>query len=467
MILRLTDGTTTISLTNGTDDIWIRRGGGYVPSAPQVSVTQYESLLRDGGDVVNVKRLDVEESVEVYFNPVGDTLSDAQDALNAVEALFAQAIHRSNTGKGAAVYVEYDPDDGGTPWRSEISYGRITLADGAEKLHRIGVSQGLVSWRRKFYWEGAETELALYNPSVVSKQTGGVTVECTTDTTPYYNYVDIDGGDVDGVIPSPLEISLFNSYNVVPRTYNMHLAANIFAEPATFDHILEGEDADYIAGGAAATVDANSSEGEYQVATWAGDAYTRIFSWDLNTVYLNKCKGYRFRILGRLVAGTSSGVRAKLRITFAGVTTVLETPSVALDEDTVQDFGVVRLPPWLRGSESAYQVRLDIYAQKTGGASVYLDFIQVTPVDGYRVLNPQGYGVDYQWTLVDDGVDDLLYVAISGARAGYYAGRGDRLVAWPGRDMRIYFLCDTSTADVQVARTHTMRVYYRPRRLTL
>lgn len=462
MILRVTDGTTTIYLNGGTSSIYLAEN--YAPVAPELTTTEFVDTLRDGGEVTHVRYANVVESVTVSV--AASTFATVQAAVQALETLFAQAHHRAKTGKGAAVYVEYRAADSGTVYRSELLHARMepdreTASEGwiADSALRY-----VIAWQRRFYWEGERTELALENGNG-GPTTGGLTIQNTTDAT-HFNYVELDGTAIGGVLPTPLEVRLYNSYNSATRASLVYVAENVFSAPTAFSHILEGEDADYVAGSAAATTSAISSNGEYQRATWAGDGFTRVFSWDLSTTVLGYTQGFWFRLLARVIS-VSSDARVKLRVTFATVTAVVETVDVALDDTIIQNLGVIQLPPWLAGETSLYTVRLDVYAQRTGGGTIDLDFVQVTALDGYRELRPSGYGTPYLSTLVDDGIGGSLYVLYGSSKAGYYVLRGTQINAFPGKDARLYFLADSHSGEFDIARTHSVRVYYRPRRLTV
>lgn len=463
MILRLTDGTTTINLTGGTNYFYLAEN--YAPVTPEPEIAEVLSQMRDGGEITSVLQRNVSESV--VLAAVAAAFATIQTAVNSIETLLLQAAQRRNTGKGAVVYVEYRPGDSGTIYRSELLYGR--LAPDQEMSSTAWAAAGALrvtlAWQRRFYWEGSETELALDNGTIGSKVTGGVTVY-NHDDSGHDNWVDIAAGDIAGVLPSPLEIRMYNSYNVSARDYALAVAGNTFAAPATLSHILEGENATDIAGGAAATVAANSSNGYYQVASWGSSTESKIMEWTLNAAYLAKTQGFSFRLLARVVAA-SAGLRLKPKVLFS-LTPLWEGAEVAVGTSEWLDLGVVRLPPWLAGQTNLYDISLALYGKLSGGASISLDFVQVTPLDGYRYLASRGYGAAYLTTLVDDGIENLLYVDWGGAGLiGNFVAQGQRVHAWPGRALRLYFLAVNSSGNMDIDRTHTVRVYYRPRVLSV
>jgi hypothetical protein len=465
MILRVTDGTTTIYLNGGTNSFYLAEG--YAPVTPELSVVEAAAqAVRDGGDVTAATRRNPVETV--VLSVVASAFATAQTALRGLETLLQQAIHRSNTGKGSAVYVEYRAADSGDVYRSELLYGRVEPdpETGTAGWVAVGALRCTVMWQRRYYWEGTRTELALDNTSTPSKATGGVTIYNHDDAgSGHDNYVDIAAGDVGGVIPSPVELSIYNSYNVAARTYDMHIANNVFASPATLAHIIEAESCTFAYGGAAATANADASGGYYQTATYGADGQVAALRWDLSAAFLATTKGNRFRVLGRVVSVTT-GMRAQLK-TLLSVTTIAESPEVTATTGLV-DFGVVQLPPYLTGETSLYPLTFELHGRLTGGWSLSLDYLQLTPLDSYRVLIPRGYGTIYTATIVDDGITNSLYVQWSGSgKTGHYVAHGSPVMLWPSVAQRLYFLCDNSSGSTEIARTHTVRAYYRPRLLTI
>jgi hypothetical protein len=152
------------------------------------------------------------------------------------------------------------------------------------------------------------------------------------------------------------------------------------------------------------------------------------------------------------------------------LTSVAEAAEVTLGSNYIQDLGVLQLPPWLRGETGLYPVDLILYARREGGSGSFsLDFIQLTPLDSYRVLTPRGYGAAYGVTVVDDSIMNSLYTMgwDSSYKTGHYMHRGEPIMLWPARDQRLYILGTSDVSGSAVERTYSVRVYYRPRRLTL
>jgi len=470
IVLRLTDGTTTVNLHGGAQAINLAEP--YAPVAPDIETAEAVSMLRDGGVVTAALQRNVTESCVVAIT--GSSYTTVQTALHSVELLLAQAVQRSNTGKGPQVWVEYAAESSGGVYRSELLYGRAqvdreTATEGwiADSALRV-----VIGWQRRFYWEGNLIQLSLKNTAYAVKTAGGIVIYNHSDGG-HDNWVDIVGTDIAGVLPTPLMIKIYNSYNVAARTYKVYAAGNTFAAPTTLAHILEGEAAATVAGSAAPTADATSSAGYYQTATWAGSTETAALTWTLNAAYMAATQGYRFRLLARVFSTASSGLRVRPKLLFAGLTALWTGAYTTItyplsSTSTIQDLGVVQLPPWLEGRTDLYEITLGLYGIRTGGATLDLDFVQVTPLDGYRYFYPQGYGLPYLSFLVDDGPAGQVYVDYGATgKAGYYNVQGQVINAYPGRDLRLYFLASNDYGSMTIARTHVILVYYRPRVLSV
>ena len=463
-ILRITNGTTTVSLTGGA----VSLAEPFMPSAPEVSTVEFVAeSLRDGGELFEVTRRNVTESARVTM--VGASAAVVQALQNSIETLFLEAEHRQRKGTGNRVWVEYRPGSSGTVYRSEILYGRVApdAATGRAANWTDVAIQALVVWRRRFYWEGAETELPLANGS--GSGTGGRGIY-NHDDSGHDNWVEIDALDVVGVMPAPIRLEMTNSYNVTERDYRFYIGLNVFANPGTLVHILEGENSDYSAG--STVVSATSSNGNYEALTWGGDNETLVIRWALSTSLLAACAGNYFRLLARFTGNPTAGIKVMPKITYptgTPITVVSESQEMALNTSELQDLGSLQIPPWLAGETALTGVDLCLYARRVGGGSLNLDYVQLTAVDGWRRLVPRGYGSQYLRRVVDDGIEGKLWIdtGASTNRAGIYIGYGRQVAVWPGRDQRIYVLISNSSSDAEIARTHTVRAYYRPRRWTV
>jgi len=264
--LRLTDYTTTINLNDFTSTRLIK----YTPQSPNLSTVDLTpESLRDGGERIVTTRRNVTESAEIII--IGSTMDAVRSIVRQIEALLRQAEEYQKRHVGARVYVELDPGASGTVYRSEILSGKVEWPDDTLSMWWANrKTRVVIAWTRRYYWEGPEIELPLTNGNGTNV-TGGLTVYNHDDgDAGHDNYVQIAGADVGGVIPAPAKIRTLNTYNSSARSAQFFVAHNAFSTPTSFAHILEAENRNYVAGGAAPTADTSSSGGYRQGISWAG-----------------------------------------------------------------------------------------------------------------------------------------------------------------------------------------------------
>lgn len=464
-LLRVTDGTTTVNLTGG--PIYLRE---YVPQSPNISTVEFVSWsMYDGGDIFSVTRRNVTEPAQVTV--IGSTNDEAREQVRALEALFLQAEEYQRSKKGNRVWVEFQPGQSGDIYRSEILYGKVE--PGSETLHLHWPEAAIecaVIWRRRFFWEGPEEELPLTNGG--GSGSGGRTIYNHDDGgTGHDNWVEIDGDDVGGVLPAPIRLEITNTYNFSTRSYDFFIGHNVFSSPGSLSHILEAEDAD---SKGTDYSDAIYSNGARNAFTWSGDTQSNLWRWDLSPSLLNACAGHHFRLIAKFSTAPSSSTKLQAALYFpSGVplTKIAESAEVALSSTAqTQEIGALQIPPWLPGETDQASISLLLKGRREGGGTLYLDFLQLTPMDSYRVLSPKGYGAAYLVRVVDDGIEKTLWTDgwAGGGKTGHYIGYGRTVHLWPGRDQLLYFLVtNNSTSLDEIDRTHSVRVYYRPRRVTL
>lgn len=462
MILRITDGTTTVNLTGGT----VRLANGYVPKRPDISTIEaVAASLRDGGELKGLTNRNVTEAFVIAIS--GAAWSTVESSKTSIETLLEQAERYQKHQLGARVYVEYSADDS-TVWRSELLYGKLQpdAKMGSAAWLNESAMRFTVTWRRRFYWEGAEVELALENNTVYPRVTGGVTVvNHDDDDVGDCNWVAINGGDVSGLLPAGMRLEITNTY-ATAGGYSYWVGHNVHGNPASLVHVLEGEDADYKAGAASATAHSGSSGGETQPVTWSGGDATRVMWWTLDDTFLSACGGLWFRVLARFTS-MDSDVRLQVKSSYYAGTVLQEAQEVIARTHDITDLGALRLPPWLPGESGLQDVELELWGRKSGGGSFSLDFLMLMPAEGFRAFSPLGYGLPQNATLVDDGILGKTYVTRSTGKAAYYVPRGLPIMLIPGSSQRLYFLCENWSGDAEIDRTHSIRVYARPRILTL
>ncbi len=418
-----------------------------------------------------LRSLSLEETLEnaqATLSESAEVLFTSTAAMQAVQAAFAQARLRKRKAFGDRVYLQLTPQGLSNIYRSEILNGALDLSEEALGYEWVNSKwHGFPSWTRRAFWEGPEAELSLSNGS--GSGTGGRTIYNHDDAGGGHdNWVDILAASVGGVLPAAMRIELTNSHNDPDRAEHVFVGLNHESAPSTFAHILEAESAATIVAGAT-TAHASASNGNYVATTVAAGAESTYFKFDLTTAMLNAAKGNKFRVLARFYSAPPSDCQARIKV-YTSVTPLWEGEQVDISSaNGIIDLGTVRLPPYLVGTGTIYPLELYVLYEKAAGGTVSLDFLQLTPLDGWRSLESRGYGASYNVRVVDDGLDDLVYSDgwSPAGKFGNYVGYGNRIMLWPGKDQRLYFLSNKLSAISDIAQTWSVRVYYRPRILTL
>lgn len=439
-VVALTDGTTTISLSSNGCLLT-----NYTPQTPEP----------DGAGGWKP----VTEAIE--FVIADATVAAVQAKFNAIERLLWR-VARAQRGDRPRVYLTLQTGADTAAQRSEIINWRLTLGEDAV----VGLYQRVLEVRlllsRQPWWEGAEVELQL-STSNQSAATGGRTIRNHDDSgTGDDNWVQIAAAQVGGVLPAPARVELTNTTGSAQAYTKVWMAVNAFSAPANFVHVLEGESRS--GGIGTVTADATCSNGSRLDVSLGAGVGGSINYW-INSTQLQRTQGRRFRLLARFAANTGTPTITPRLVDDTGNVTLWRGESVIISTQGqhIADLGTVTLPV---GGWGANYGGVTLSLSCRGAMNAQLDFVQLTPLDSYRYVELFGYSVNNNATLVDDGIDERTYVLISGVAYPYAAPRGAPLLLYPNTTQRIIFLHQTSTA-APIANAFSVRVYYRPRRLTL
>lgn len=444
--LSVTDGTTTISLTSSGVVLT-----GYMPKAPDF-------------DAATGTYKSVTESIE--FMIIDTTTANVQAKLAALDRLL-QGARRAQNGRGARVYLHFQAGSDAAAWRSEVLDYRLELGeDAAVGLYQARLECTLIVVRR-YYWESTTlTTLPLSNGNGSGATSGLNIVNHDDSGTGHDNWVQIAADQVTGVLPAGCQIRLTNDIGAT-RTYSkIYLALNAFSDPGNFTHILEGESR---ASGGSIVSDAAYSNGQaLSFALGSGSTpSTSTFTWILPAATLQDAAGRPFRLLARFADGQgTTTVYAEVRAA-NGTSVLWRGDSVALPNlyGGLTDLGVVPLPPG--GYSTAYGA-LTLTLTFTGVAICYLDFLQLTPMDAFVLLEcmaPCAHGE----AVVYDSIEDRQYILSGATELGYVTASGGRLLLQPGVINRLIVLQEntTGTNRGEISESFTVLLRYRPRRLTI
>lgn len=441
MILRLTDGTTTVVLSGNGSTIL---GATYAPQGGGVDVARLAQAVRDGQPISRIVRANVTESAEVVLQ---GTTSQIEAVEASIGQLFDRALDRQRTGNGVPVYVEYAKTSSSEVHRSELFYGRPLPPD--EPARRRFAASGtntvtrVLSWERAFYWDGQEVQ-ATSGASVVNH-----------DDSSNDNHWTVSG--IVGDLPAPVRIVLTNASGASQAYRRFHLASAW--DGHDFVHILQGE-----AGVGTDITDSSCSNGQYGrlvVNVPTGLAY----SFALNTILLNKTKGRWFRLLARVYRPAAAlYVKPEIRDS-DGLVTLWAGEEVQVGGGSgwqVVDLGRVPLPPGGYGVTLGSALRLLLSCRAPATVNFEVDFVQLSPTDSWLDLEQLGYSLANGATVTVDCMQDLYHTG------GWpiYVPSGGPLMVRPGVSNR-FFLLETEVGTMTIANAMTVSMWYRPRRVVL
>lgn len=286
------------------------------------------------------------------------------------------------------------------------------------------------------------------------------------------NWVAIAGSDVLGAIPTPPRLEISNSYSVTNRSYSLRVGINAFSTPASALFMLEAESATMSV--TASNVIGKTFSASAAKSLYVPPASARVMKWKLTGCALDAYQGMYFQILGRLTYVGAGMPYGKLQLMFpydTPLTLLSETKERPLTDLGYQDFGTLRLPPWVPGASGYMELALCLNTRTVTGsqAMIVIDCLHLLPTDSWRYYEPAGWGLNYNARLVDDGPRGILYTDNWSPTGliGHYTAYGAPLQIWPGRDHRVFFLWTNSYGLTEIDRTSTVRLYYRPRKLTI
>jgi len=443
-VVSLTDGTTTIGLSSSGCTLM-----NYMPSAPEAAATgAYKNVV---------------ESIE--FMIIESSVALTQTKLANIDLLLQNA-RRAQQGLAPRVYLLFQTESDATALRSEIVDYRLDLGEDAA----VGLYQQRLECRllltRLFYWEGAEVELQL-STSNQAAATGGRTIRNHDDAgTGDDNWVQIASNQVSGSLPAACRVQLQNTIGAGRQFTKIFIGLNALSDPANFTHVIEGESR--LSGGSVDTSSAYSNGQALSFSLGSGSTpTTTTFAWTLSASTLSKTAGRPVHLLARFadIAGTVT-IRAEVRdANSAGVLWRGDAVALPNQYGGVIDLGVLPLPP---GGYSSSYGALVLTLICTGVALLWIDFLQLTPMDSFVLLECLAT-VGNNDSIVYDSVERRQYVLSGSSQLPYVAASGSDILLHPGKTQRLIVLEQNTTTPSrgEITDSFAVRCWYRPRRITV
>lgn len=449
---------------NEQDFVYLATNGNYLISYKVVSAEPsqitYDTPLRNGSQYGQGKYANVNEQMTILIT--GDDTADIQTSYNKIEQFLYLAMQRQTKKRGWRIFLVFQHSDG-NEYRTEIMRGKIQFTDKGGDLGWVTKkAEAQLTFLRAYYWESTTlTDVALTSKANLTPVTTGVTVYNHGDSdTGHATWFMISSSQIEGSINHPLELHFENTYNDASRVTRMYVGMHDTGDVATYDPILQGESATWIVG---ATTDSSAdyANGQAKTYTWSGNAEFKAATWTLTGAQLAAAEGLSVRMLAKII-NPSSHVYGHFKIKYQALTTLDQTPEINFDDNVeFQDFGILKLPPWLSDGGTPSDLVLELYLRAVSSSHfITLDFLHMTPLDGWAEYRSQGYGLPYQYTLVDNGLNNRLVVRdTSSNEAAYFVKRPRQATEVAPVATKFYVICDNE----QIMRTTKVKAYYRKR----
>lgn len=438
--LQISDETTTVDLNDGS----------------YLEVMEFDP----GSGDVSAENID--GYIKLYIN---GTKSQVQAEVAAIQKILQAAVDFSGvTGGGAlysslnkTVYLKYRTDGTETYYRSELV--KVSYSITPETIEILNFDCGGVFYNidftRKNWWEGAETQVQL------STTTTSATTNAVTVYNPYNgsgnveNYAQIDSAQVTGDLPTPTRIEMTNTYADASLLQFVWIGQN-YTNPTTLNTILP------IAG-------STSSE---TIIVPSG-VETTLANWTLEDALISAAAGRYYKFMPAFTTGLLGNQNYRYRIKFTAGILFWQSSYTKLDSSYdigIRDLFTVAIPPALAGLASleGFDLALSVYQETGFTRAITIDYAQLLPVDGYQYVYSRGTAQNER--IVLDGFDKMNYQDNGSGllKLPYITTGGMPIMLQPGRTQRLYFMQHTNVGSGHyVAETLAVKVYIRPRRLTV
>ncbi len=422
MLLRFTDGTTTITLSGSGAYL----GVTYFPAADpsRDRITETFPLILEG------------------------TAAAISSAVNDIEQLFAAARKRLEL-LTPRIFVEYQTVDTAEIRRAELFDGATNWAQAPAKRYLGGTLNTVevaITIVRSAKWEGQLTELYL-SSSTQTERTGGVTAY-NNDNGGNPNWIGIASNRVAGTCPAPIQLRITNASGSTLSWRNFYVGNNVNSAPGSADVWLLGSEA---VGGA--------------TATWLSYTTHNDLLWvfSLSSTLLGQTLGRSCRVI---VAFSSVTANVNLRANVGGYIGSVYVPIQYNEERLTSakkmlDLGELPIPPGGYSAATA-AAALAITGRYTGNGAGVIDFVQLMPTDSFRRFQQVNYSTANGASVEVDDIEGVAYQIVSGAKNPIVRVSGGLpLCVFPERDQRLYILFDED-AGFTAGRQMTIQAWYRP-----
>lgn len=411
MLLRLTDGTTTIVIHNDGGSVATGLLGAiYIPKPGT-------------GD-------SVAETATVTFS---GTSSQVITTLNSIEAMLRRGAESMQNPALPKIYAEYKHGANATVYRSRIIGGRLEFPENRSLRNLAGTTtagQVAMILERVPYWEAPVDTL-------------GTDVLRNGDASPF-NRLALNAPQ--GTMPAPVKVQIENTSGATLNSRMFYLAMDNSIGISGSTHLINGGS-----------------------TTWGVNLThsTRLHTLDIPNSIISGAKGQRMSIIAAFTSlvETNLYLKASLWTSYSGVyvPTGVEGGEVLVNGRKLINLGALPVPPD-GSSTDGLAVALTGFSANAGSST--LDFLQVVPAKNAMRIEQTSYGLGVNESHIWDGIENELYHLSGSARRAILRKSGGPLMVHPGQSNRLFMLFDEGNSYT-ASRQMTVTVSYRARYSTI
>lgn len=415
----------------------------YQPSTPQEKADgEYE---------------DITETIEILFE--GANTTAMRDALRAVERFLIAAKKRKQRNAGAKYYFRFKPHGDSVTWRSELLGGRVELGRNALTAFTQAKMEARIIITRRHYWEGDLTAIAIASPVDTTPATTGVRIG---NGATFISHVSIDNAQIVGSLDAPAMIEMKNTSGATQGYRNWYISQ---IEAQVYDLHFEGEDAQV---GHTVEVDTDSSGGDYLEVDV--DLTTTV-NWDISADAAGWLSGRAWRVFMRLASAPSQTVYVTPYVYDEfGVVQISVLPSekeITSTSSRLVDLGTLRIPSGLGNVDLQAGVVLRLSARATVSTLLNIDYVFLFSTNSIRHLVQRGNTIDDDDFVIEDGIEEAAYSKEDTVKHAIYTQFESPVMLVPDLDQQICFVHDDADGDSVIDTESTIKMWYRPRLLTI
>ena len=415
----LTDGATTVSL-----------------SSSGVFLTQYTPVAPSINGAPNYDYEIVTETLEL--TPHASSTSTLQAIINGIDRLLDEARLRQKSNSEPRVYLQLQVDGESDTYRSEVLYGRLELQENAMAVWGNYQVPARLHITRRPFWEGPRTELSI-STSGNSAGTGGKPITNTAA-----NWIQIANTQVDGVLPTPIELQLTNNGGAGVGYRNFYMGTNA-TSGTTLTHSYSGASASL---------------------SLVSGIYTGQITVALSAAQMALTKGKPFKIFARFTTQTASVYCKPILRDVNNLMPLVEGDEVYMPLASAGtrwvDFGTLPLPPG--GYSTVWtDANLNFYFRSATAASLTINVVRLMAMDSYQYIVQRGFTVAAGGVMTFDNIEGLYHQA---GQSIYSVRTEEPLMIFPNVTQRVNIMFDEGSSS-DTAKTLSVQAYYRKRRLTI